>query len=256
MELVDLVKEHFEEVNKVNTNHKTGKVEVVGKLKDSPDKMVLFTAQVHDVASVEDYGEHGEFYDSQRKRKVKKDGKWTYVTETVRRYRLSNAEKQFIFEMYVYSHLDGSQISLLSGIPQPYIYRFIKHHKLKPIYDDIPRSKRKTTIDFTEPFELDMYPTASEWKARREDYGLKNGENWRNSPFNSNPGKKIYGSGKTSAKRKLKKLERKEERKKRNIQKFNSHQNNRYGITKDNPNGTKDPYKQHRDSLEKKKTDN
>lgn len=243
----------FQIINKMEVNEKTGKIEIVGKLKDEEER-VLLTVQMHEVASHSDYGEPGEFYDSIRKRKIRdKDGKWTYVEEPIKRYRMSEADKRFIYDMYVYSHLDGAQINLLSGIPQPYIYRYIKHYKLKPNYDKIPKSKRKYTIDFTEPFELDPFPTASEWKARREEYGLKNGENWRNSPHNTNPGKKIYGNGKTSAKKKINKLKRKEERKKRNIQKFNSHQNNRYGITKENPIGTKDPYKQYRNSLEEKK---
>lgn len=252
---LDTVCKGFEIINELQMNEKTGSRTIVGRLKGFPDNYVMATVCVQEIRKRSDYGEKGEFYDSVRKRKVKnkETGKWEYVTETVQRYRMSEGDKRFVHDMYVYSHLDGSQINLLSGIPQPYIYRYIKHYKLKPCYDKLKRSERKTTIDFTEPFELDPFPTASEWKARREEFGLKNGENWRNSPEGSNPGKKIYGSGKTSAKKKLSKLKRKEERKKRNIQKFNSHQNNRYGISEENPNGTKDPYKQYRESLERKK---
>lgn len=261
--ILDSLKGFFTEIQKLELNNKTNKFEIFGKTEEG---YKIITVQTKDYIPYDEFGEHGYFYDSPVKRKVQnKDRKWIYVTETVKRYKMSEGDRRFVYEMYVHAHLTAEQINLLSGIPQPYIFRYIKHKKLKPIYGRIPRSEIKKgytaedlneiEIDFTEDFDLDPFPTRSEWKARREELGLKNGENWRNSPINSNPGEKKYGSGKTSAKKKLRKLERKEERKKRNIQKFNSHQNNRYGISKENPNGTKDPYKNYRESLLRKKSD-
>lgn len=252
MNILDALIGLFSDVEKLEVNQKTNQIQVFGKTKENDN--VFITLQVNEYNPYDEYKPHGYEYDAPRKRKVKnKNGIWIYVDETVKRYEMSEGDRRFVYEMYVYNHLTAEQINLISGIPQPYIFRFIKHHKLKPKYDNISRSERKIEIDLSEPFELDPFPTRSEWKVRREEFGLKNGENWRNSPVGSNPGKKVYGNGKTSAKKKLRKLERKEERKKRNIQKFNSHQNNRYGISNDNPNGTKDPYKKYRDTLTEKK---
>lgn len=260
-DVLDAVKNLFVKTDKLELNHKTNKFEIYGKTKDGYE---ILTVQAKHYLPYDQFGEHGYFYESKVKRKVRdKERNWIYIEEIVDRYRLSEGDMRFIYEMYVHGHLTAEQINLISGIPQPYIFRYIKHKKLKPIYTRIPRSeikKRYTAddkdeieIDFTEEFNIDPYPTRSEWKVRREELGLKNGENWRNSDIGSNPGPKKYGSGKTSAKKKLRKLERKEERKRRNIQKFNSHQNNRYGITEDNPEGVNDPYKKYRDDLTRKK---
>lgn len=214
----------------------------------------IVTVSFHSFKPYKSFGQSGYFYPATRKRKVKKDGVWTTIEEEIERYELSVADKQFIYHCYVHAHMTAQQIYFVSGIPQPYIYRYIKHCKLKPQYTRKPIPENEKALEeINEPFHIDPYPTRSEWKARREELGLKNGENWRNTPFDENPGPKQYGSGKTSSKKKLSKLRRKEERKKRNIQKFNSHQNNRYGITPENPEGTKDPYKQYRESLERKK---
>ena len=269
------------------------KVEIVGNYTDKEsgrDKNVILTVQLHEFIPHENFGEAGEFYESTRKRKIKRDRQWTYVDETVTRYKMSPGDKKFVYLMYVKYHLTQEQISMLSGIPQPYVFRYIKHMKFKPQHRKIPKSERKiqikfsdngfefvkktdekfeiifdqneevpeidmdnTDIDFDKDFNLDPFPTASEWKARREELGLKNGENWRNSPLDENPGPRQYGDGSKSARRNLAKLERKEKRKKKNIRKFNSHQNNRYGIDAEHPDGTKDPYKQRREELIRKK---
>lgn len=264
------------------------KIEIVGTYKN---KDVILTVQLHEFIPREKFGERGEFYQSTRKRKIKKDRQWIYIDETVMRYRMSPGDKKFVYLMYVKYHLTQEQISMLSGIPQPYVFRYIKHMKLKPQHRKIPKSERKLQIkfnddkfefikksndeeteiifdqneevpeidldneeiDFEKDFNLDPFPTASEWKARREELGLKNGENWRNTPLDENPGPRQYGDGSKSARRNLAKLARKEKRKKKNINKFNSHQNNRYGIDAEHPEGTKDPYKQRREELLRKK---
>lgn len=260
-EVLTVLKSLFDSVDQVEMNTKTKKFEMIGKTKDG---YKIITAQERDCLPREQFGERGEFYDTTVKKKKKDNDKnWVIVEEPIRRYRMSEGDKRFVYEMYVHGHLTGEQINLMSKIPQPYIFRYIKHMKLKPIYGRVPRSRIKKRytkedideipVDFTEEFNLDPYPNRAEWKARREELGLKNGENWRNSPLDSNPGPKIQGSGKTASKKNLAKLRRKEERKKRNIQKFNARQNNRYGISEENPNGTKDPYKQYRESLLRKK---
>lgn len=260
-DILTALKPLFFKIHQIEENTKSKKLEIVA---DTDVGCKIITVQVKDCLLRDRFGMKGLFYDTTVKKKKKDENKnWVVVEEPIRRYQMSEGDKRFIYEMYVHGHLTGEQISLMSGIPQPYIYRYIKHKKLKPIYGRIPRSdvkKRYTKedideipVDFTEEFNLDPFPNRAEWKARREELGLKNGENWRNSPLDSNPGPKIQGSGKTAAKKNLAKLERKERRKKERIQKFNSHQNNRYGITKDNPQGTKDPYKQYRESLERKK---
>jgi hypothetical protein len=254
--VVEEVSKLFESLKKQETFVKGQKVEMVGEMinpKENISENVIVTIQVHSYIPHSSFGEPGEKHEERRKRKLKdKTGEWYYRDEIVTRYEMSPADKKFIYFNYVYFHLTAEQLNLLSGIPQPYIFRYIKAEKLKPIYEEIPKSERKTLIDFDKPFHLDPYPTRSEWKARREDLGLQNGENWRGTPVDENPGERRYGNGKTSAKKKLSKLNRKEARKKENIQKYNKNQNNRYGITEDHPEGTKDPYKEYRDSLEKK----
>ena len=205
---------------------------------------------------------------------------WITVEEPVNRYEMSEADMKFVYNAYTHWHLTARQMAKLSKIPEPYIVRYIKHKKMKPKHEKIDRKDKvqpldlsgiadnpeqfqdiylEPTIDipdelgFKEPFHLDPFPTRSEWKVRREELGLKNGENWRGTALDENPGPRQYGDGSKSARRNLAKLARKEKRKKKNIQKFNLHQNNRYGMTMENPEGTKDPYKQRREMLERKK---
>ena len=260
-------------------------IEVVGTLKDNAGRPrdVIMTVTLNHYIPKYVFGEGGYSYMGSRKRKIKdKETKeWKIITEDVERYEMSEADMKFVYNSYVNCHLTQRQIAKLGDIPEPYVTRYIKHKKMKPRYPKVERSQRVQKInledmdiqstewypyydendtrgtipeDFsTEPFHLDPFPTASEWKARREDLGLKNGENWRNTPLDENPGPRQYGDGSKSARRNLAKLARKEKRKKKNINKFNSHQNNRYGITPDNPEGTKDPYKQRREELLRKK---
>lgn len=223
------------------------------------------------------YGEAGFFYTKERTRRVRnKDRKWVDITEEVTYYELSEADKKFIYTSYVYHHLDQRQISKLSGIPQPYVFRYIKHNKLKPKYEKMTKKERNVDaldylrdelgldksvilasdevvsnasntstelpddIDFKKPFHVDPYPTRSEWKVRREKLGLKNANDWRN--HNDADGEitpKEYGDGSTVRRRKTAKAKRKEKRKIKNIQKYNLHQNNRYGMTMENPEGDK-----------------
>ena len=192
---------------------------------------------------------------------------------------MSEADKKFVYVSYVYHHLNQRQISKLSGIPQPYVYRYIKHNKLKPKYQKTPKSERNIDLsiddfspfnnemtelresmglsndtdvttdykeqsveipddmDFTQDFHIDPYPTRSEWKVRREKLGLKNGENWRNTPYDENPGPRQYGDGSGVRRKKAAKQARKQKRRIKNIQKYNLHQNNRYKMTKENPQG-------------------
>lgn len=273
------------------------------------------------------YGEAGYTYEKERTRRVRdKNRKWHDITETVQYYELSEADKKFIYVSYVYHHLNQRQISKLSGIPQPYVFRYIKHMKLKPKYEKMTKSERykdaldylreslgldlnvelnipdyksskendpdevetvdidsefnelsKTEytpdeeelltavvvekksdkiveeaenpeelledadIDFEKPFHVDPYPCRSEWKVRREQLGLKNAEDWRN--HNDADGElkpKEYGDGSTVRRRKIAKKKRKEKRRIKNIQKYNLHQNNRYNMTLENPEGDMD----------------
>jgi hypothetical protein len=247
----------FKKVELVKYTKKSDKIEIIGVMEDNPsyeDKNVIMTVQVHPYKPHSEYGEPGKSYKEVRRKKVKdpKSKEWTYKDEEVTKYEMSRADKEFIYDSYVHYHLTAEQISILSDIPQPYIFRYIKHYKLKPQYEKTPRSKNKIDIDFDEPFHLDPFPSRSEWKARRETLGLKNGENWRNTSTDQNPGERQYGDGKTASKKNLAKLDRKEGKKRRNIQKFNKNQNNTYGISNQNPEGTKDPYKKRRESLRKK----
>lgn len=251
-------------------------VEYVAKYYDESGKMkdVVCTVQLKHYIPRDVYGEPGFFYEKERIRRVRnKDRKWVDIRETVRYYELSEADKKFIYVSYVYHHLNQRQISKLSEIPQPYVYRYIKHMKLKPKYDQMTKKERNIdalaylrdelglnrnvsidsdefgnneasnveiddSIDFEKPFHVDPYPTRSEWKVRREQLGLKNAEDWRN--HNDADGEitaKEYGDGSTVRRRKAAKAKRKEKRKIKNIQKYNLHQNNRYGMTIENPEG-------------------
>ena len=242
-----------------------------GKLKD-----VVCTLQMKHYIPREVYGEPGYFYEKERTRRVRnKDRKWVDITETVQYYEMSEADKKFIYTSYVYHHLNQRQISKLSGIPQPYVYRYIRHMKLKPKYEKMTKKERNVdaleylrdelglgnnvlvdsdefetaknmnieideNIDFEKPFHVDPYPSRSEWKVRREKLGLKNAEDWRN--HNDADGElkpKEYGDGSTVRRRKTAKAKRKEKRRIKNIQKYNLHQNNRYGMTLENPEGDK-----------------
>lgn len=237
---------------------KANQLEMMGS---SNNNHFICTVEIHQFSPREEFGEGGHFYTKTRKRKVKdkETKKWTYVEEEVTYYEMSEADMKFIYQAYVNDHLDQRQISRLSGIPQPYVYRYIKHKKLKPRYPKIEKTQRiidlldkvhlegsdnykerftmsQRTVEVPddselEAFRLDPHPTRSEWKVRREEYGLKNGENWRNSPMDENPGPKQYGDGSTVRRKKEAKLRRREERRKKNIRKFNLHQNNRYGMT-------------------------
>lgn len=283
--LIRLSKEMISKMKSVSSieyTQKAHQVEFTGKLyEDGRMKDMIVTIQAKHYIPRDVYGEAGHFYTRERKRKVRtKDRKWTYITEEVTMYELSEADKKFIYVSYVHHHLNQRQISVLSGIPQPYVYRYIKHMKLKPKYPEIKRSDRVKNvikeifgdesedieiitdrvmataelpdekeepeeelpelpedIDFQKPFHVDPYPTRSEWKVRREEYGLKNGEDWRNKPYDENPGAKIYGDGSTARRKKVAKQKRREKIRIKNIRKYNLHQNNRYNMTEENPDG-------------------
>lgn len=248
-------------------SERSHQVELIGRYDDDENGKcvdVICTVQLKHYIPRDVYGKGGFFYEKERKRKVRNsDKQWITVTDTVTYYEMSEADKKFVYVSYVYHHLNQRQISKLSGIPQPYVYRYIKHNKLKPKYDNTPKSQRnivlkdfgldsstkfETTfkepnveipddINFKDNFHLDPFPSRSEWKVRREEYGLKNGENWRNTPYDQNPGPKQYGDGSKVQRRKNAKQERREKRRIKNIKKYNLHQNNRYGMTKENPDG-------------------
>ena len=266
---------------------------------DGSYKDVICTVQLKHYIPRDVYGDAGYFYEKPRQRKVRNENReWVIVNETVTYYEMSEADKKFVYVSYVYHHLTQRQISKLSGIPQPYVYRYIKHNKLKPKYskstksernvilnnstleplsatididesnvefddnanfdlnvDQIEESMKDSNIDFEKPFHLDPYPNRGEWKVRREQYGLKNGENWRNTPYDENPGPKQYGDGSTVRRRKAAKQARKEKRRIKNIQKFNLHQNNRYNMTEENPNGIFTE-KEVKEKLSKKRNNN
>ena len=290
--------EMFQKLTNVEYSERSHQVEFIGTYDvDGKDKDVICTVQLKHYIPRDVYGEAGYFYEKPRQRRVRnKNRQWVTVNETVTYYEMSDADKKFVYVSYVYHHLTQRQIAKLSGIPQPYVFRYIKHNKLKPKYpktiksernitldtvnlepaqelsllknymglsestnvitdlqessvefeddtnfdlniNEIEESLEETNIDFEQPFHLDPYPNRGEWKVRREQYGLKNGENWRNTPYDVNPGPKQYGDGSTVRRKKAAKKARKEKRRIKNIQKFNLHQNNRYNMTKDNPNG-------------------
>lgn len=275
--IVDL----FRSISNAEYSERSHQVELIGKMDDENEKSidVICTIQLKHYIPRDVYGEAGYFYEKERKRKIRNANKdWITVADTVTYYEMSEADKKFVYVSYVYHHLDQRQISKLSGIPQPYVYRYIKHMKLKPKYENTPKSKRNIeinlkdttdlknllngndtvslhdmknmivsigekpepmdeSIDFKLDFHLDPFPSRSEWKLRREEYGLKNGENWRNTPYDQNPGPKQYGDGSKVQRRKNAKQERREKRRIKNIKKYNLHQNNRYGMTKENPDG-------------------
>jgi len=287
-----LAKDVIESIKKITSieySERSHQVEVVGKY-DGKD--VIITLQVRHYIPREVYGEAGETKRIERPRRIKNEKRqWVDVTEKVNKYVLSSAEMKFITDSYVYKHLDQRQIHKLSGIPQPYVYRYIKHMKLKPIYRKTEKNKRNIRfspselrslfkvhetvdiictddksniageryidtdeiiddfqkmgilndvvveshpyhqeIDFSKPFNIDPHPSRSEWKPRREMYGLKNGENWRNSDTTVNPGPKIQGDGSTATKKKRPKLARREKRRIKNIDKFNQNQPTRYNV--------------------------
>ena len=290
--------EMFEKLTNVEYSERSHQVEFIGNYNvDGKDKDVICTVQLKHYIPRDVYGEGGHFYDRSRQRLVRnKNRKWVTINETVTYYEMSEADKKFVYVSYVYHHLTQRQIAKLSGIPQPYVFRYIKHNKLKPKYDKTPKSERNITldtnsfepaqdlsllknymnlsestsimteldqlqadipddmnfdldvngieksleesdIDFDKPFHLDPYPCRSEWKVRGEELGLKNGENWRNTAYDENPGPKQYGDGSTVRRKKAAKQKRKLKRRIKNIRKFNLHQNNRYGMTEENPNG-------------------
>ena len=227
-----------------------GGMEVGGKTKV---QNAICTVQVKPYIPRSYYGRSGYFYEKEREREVKTEDGLKTITETVTYYEMSEADKKFIFVNYVYYHLDQRQLSKLARIPQPYIYRYIKHNKLKPKYPNTPKSKRNIRwnvtdadqwyemdqedflnieipedIDFKQEFHLDPFPARSEWKARRKKFGLKNGNDWRNTPYDVNPGAKKEGDGSTARRKKDAKKRRQEERRKRNIKKYNRDQNTRY----------------------------
>lgn len=273
----DLV-QYFKNIAFAEYSERSHQVELVGTYFDEGrDRDVICTVQLKHYIPRDVYGEAGFFYEKPRQRKVRdKNRQWIIINEVVKYYEMSEADKKFVYVSYVYHHLNQRQISKLSGIPQPYVYRYIKHNKLKPKYLKTPRSERNIDLDletftelkksmglpestdvttnynevsveipedmdFTQDFHLDPYPTRSEWKVRRENLGLKNGENWRNTPYDENPGPRQYGDGSGVRRRKVAKQARKQKRRIKNIQKFNLHQNNRYKMTKDNPQGIFNP---------------
>lgn len=271
-------------------SERSHQVELIGTHldNDGKNKDVIVTVQMKNYIPREEFGEGGFFYEKERQRKVRnKDRKWVIINETVTLYEMSEADKKFVYVNYVYKHLDQRQISKLSGIPQPYVYRYIKHMKLKPKYPKTIKSERnkdilkdldldesvKTNyferkveipdsdidldssgIDFEKEFHVDPYPCRSEWKVRREKLGLKNAEDWRN--HNDADGEltaKQYGDGSTTRRKKVAKQKRKEKRRIKNISKYNLHQNNRYNMTLENPEGDLNKRKFPDQKVEKKK---
>ena len=256
----------FQSITHAEYSERSHQVELIGTYKNEDNDCVdvICTVQLKHYIPRDVYGEGGYFYEKERKRKVRNSNReWVTVTDTVTYYEMSEADKKFVYVSYVYHHLNQRQISKLSGIPQPYVYRYIKHNKLKPKYSDTPKSKRNIVlkdfgldyntkfetsfiepaveladdIDLSDKFHIDLLSLRSEWKVRREEYGLKNGENWRNTAYDENPGPRQYGDGSKSKRKKVAKQKRREKRRIKNIQKYNLHQNNRYHMTKENPNG-------------------
>lgn len=374
------------DIDKIDLSERSHQVECVGKYNN---ENVFITTQVKPYLPRENFGPAGTLYNTTRKRQVKnsKTKQWETIEEPIERYDMSSADADYITKAYVEWHLNQKQISVISNIPQPYIYRYIKHMKLKPIYKKVSQvkhfedisiltipnsqeiidntmkewnhipipytpaaipgldntikgswlhqqyglpilnpmsavaitqdaySRRKHEIDSSYNAEyidnkcslhnieltigtngpdycpicdenirayyakfqensidkpiidqakelidqtvkligedsliitedsvfikdnvpqLDPYPSRSEWKVRRQDLGLKNGENWRNTPIDENPGKVIQGDGSINRKAKEKKKEKQEIRRHKNIEKFNQCQHTRYSNTNNN----------------------
>ena len=79
-----------------------------------------------------------------------------FLKETVKgtmKYHLTKEEERFIKECYCYRHMDGRQISRVSGIQQEAIYRHIRHDKLKPVHDKaVTKKQRNLSFDSVEDF--------------------------------------------------------------------------------------------------------
>ena len=138
----------LDKVTGAEYSERSHQVEFIGIYNDlGKRKDVICTVQLKHYIPREVYGEPGFFYEKERERKVRNpDRKWIIIKETVTYYELSEADKKFIYVNYVYNHLNQRQISKLSGIPQPYVYRYIKHMKLKPKYEKTPKSKRNIDV--------------------------------------------------------------------------------------------------------------
>lgn len=291
-QIAKYVGEKLKNIKSAEYSKRSHEVEFVAQYYDETGKLkdVVCTVSLKHYIPRDVYGEAGYSYTKERIRRVRnKDRKWVDIKETVEMYELSEADKKFIYVSYVHHHLNQRQISKLSGIPQPYVYRYIKHMKLKPKYErmtkmerhvdaleylrdclgldtsvevsmpdmnkkigedeskaELPQNKiptdefdlTETDIDFKKDFHVDPYPCRSEWKVRREQLGLKNAEDWRNhNDADGDIKPKEYGDGSTVRRRKTAKKKRKEKRRIKNIQKYNLHQNNRYNMTLDNPEG-------------------
>ena len=128
--------EFFERISNVEYSERSHQVELIGKYDvDGREKDVICTVQLKHYIPRDVYGEGGHFYDRHRQRLVRnKDRKWVTIDETKTYYEMSEADKKFVYVSYVYHHLTQRQIAKLSGIPQPYVFRYIKHNKLKPKY--------------------------------------------------------------------------------------------------------------------------
>lgn len=276
LEITKKIMKLLSDISYMEYSQKSHQVEYTATYNGTP---VIFTTQMKEYVPRDVYGEGGYFYEKERQRKVKENGQWIIKTDMVTYYELSPADKKFIYVNYVYNHLTQRQISKLSGVPQPYVFRYIKHMKLKPRYDktinvngEIVKATKKNrvqditsilgedvsnvpihldeelnhmnkcevdpNIDFEKPFHVKPYPNRSEWKVERENLGLKNAEDWRNHNYADGELKpKAYGDGSKSFRKKASKLERRERRRIRAIQKNNLHQNNRYNMTEENPEG-------------------
>ena len=170
-------------------------------------KHVILDVSLHTYVPRDNFGPGGKFYIKDRRRKVRakdrdENGKryWIFVDEKVEQYEMSPADQKFIYNAYVHWHLTARQISKVSGIPEPYIFRYIKHKKLKPKQEELPKDQRVQRIDLEDSYHLkesaleedlrpltDLNPEGiedrnfrirpynmrSEWKLLREDKGVK-----------------------------------------------------------------------------------
>lgn len=221
--MIKLEKIKFDVIDSEEFLKKANSLETIGSM-PGEDRKTILTVKIQKFTPREVYGEAGYHHKVTIKRKVRdKDGNWIEIQEEEDRYVLSPADKEFIYRAYVFDHLDQRQISKVSGIPQPYVYRYIKHLKLKPKYSQDNTIPEDFNFNFNTPFDVDPYPKRSEWKCRREALGLKNGEDWRNhNASTGNVTARQYGDGSTNSRKKKRKKERKEIRHQNNVKKFNS----------------------------------
>lgn len=120
-------------ISKIEVNKKTHEIEIIG---ERGSRNVIITLQVKEYTPREKFGKCGYSYKSVHHKTMKngKTGEKKVKEIPVTIYKLSNAEKNFIHQAYIYSHLTQKQISTVSGIPQEVVYRYIRQKKLKPRY--------------------------------------------------------------------------------------------------------------------------